>query len=174
MAEVKVDVKGVRQLNKELEKLRAAITDKKLRRRITRKAAKPIIDHARLNAPQLKQGTETYRYNTPKLIGRIRAPKGLGVKVATYQKGNLAGSIRALSLRRAVRTVIGPFVRKRGNPKGTFGPGARRFDAYYAQMVFGSAKAFQRKIMITALNAMSGVSISIIRKELDKQIKKNS
>lgn len=163
---------GIKELRKALENVSVAISDPKKKKSALRKAAKPVQDKAQQIAPKLRKGTEHYRYDTPKVSGKLRAPKGMGRKIATYLKGNLAGAIKVLSLRKSVRAVIGPFVRKRGDGRGTFGPGSRKFDAYYAQMVFGSAKAFQRKVMIAALNQARALSIKILEKELQRALKK--
>jgi hypothetical protein len=167
-----IELDGVKELRKALENVSVAITDGKQKKKTLRKAAKPVQNKARQIAPKLKKGTEHYRYDTPKVSGKLRAPKGMGRRIATYLKGNLAGAIKVLSLRKSVRAVVGPFVRKRGDGRGTFGPGSRKFDAYYAQMVFGSAKAFQRKVMIAALNQTRGASVQVIEKELKKITKK--
>lgn len=167
-------ITGLDDLNKELTRLRLAVGSKKTLQKISRKASKPVVEAARRNAPQLKKGEETYRYDTPKLIGKLRAPKGFGRVVATYKKGNLAGAIRALNLRKTIYAIIGPFIRKRGDGAGTYGPGTRRFDGYYAQMVFGSAVKFQRKVMISALQSKAASAKRIIAKEIDIVIKENT
>jgi len=167
-----IDIEGVDDISRALRNLAKEINDPKEKRKTMRKAAIPVRDSARKIAPKLKKGTSTFRYDTPKLIGKIRAPRGKGVRIAEYLKGNLAGAIRVLNLRKAVSAIVGPKVSKRGKSTGKFGPGTRRFDAYYAQMVFGSAKAFQRRVMIQALRQKQSEAVSIIRKEVKKQLKK--
>lgn len=169
-----LDVEGINKLEKQLQKLSKAVGDKKTKRRIVRKGAKPIVDTARNIAPKLKKGKSHFRYDTTKLVSGLRAPKGKGNRIAEYMKGNLAGAIRVLSLRKSVRAILGPKVSKRSKSSGRFGPGTRRFDAYYAQMVFGSAKAFQRKVMISALQQKRGQAVEIIGNETAKVIKKNT
>lgn len=96
----------------------------------------------------------------------------MGVRIAEYVKGNLAGAIMIINLRRAASIIVGPKVSKRGKGKGKFGPGTGRFDAYYAQMVFGSAKAFQRRVMIKALQQSKAQAITTIGDEVEKELKK--
>ena len=167
-----MQIEGIDAVAKALKKLGQEVADTKNKRQILRKAGKPVVESAQSIAPKLKRGEVHYRYNTPKLSNKLRAPKGSGVIEAEYRKGNLAGAIRVLSLRRAITAIIGPKVAKRGKGRGKFGPGTRNFDAYYAQMVFGSAKAFQRRVMSAALQQSKGEAISVIESETAKVIKK--
>lgn len=48
------------------------------------------------------------RYSTPKVVGSLRAPKGSGRIVATYQPGNLQKSFRTLTFRRSKAVFVGP------------------------------------------------------------------
>ena len=73
-----------------------------------------------------------YRYNTAKLTKKIRAPKGSGNIVATYQPGNLGRSISVLKFSRAKSKVfVGAKLARR--PTGNFS--GRRTDGYYLHMV---------------------------------------
>jgi len=141
----------VREVQKDLQNLVRGIKNKKAKKAILRDAAKPVIQTARVIAP--KAARIHYRYDTPKLSGKLRAPQGLGRKVATYKPGHLAGSIKVLNVRKFFnRLFVGPLIRRRtSNTTGTFGPGTGRFDAFYAQMVFGSAIRFRDKVTAAAL-----------------------
>lgn len=106
-------------------------------------AAVPVEQIARARVPV---GSKVhFRYSTPKVDNRRRAPRGMGRAIAAYNPGNLRGSIRTLQFPRAVDAVfVGPKLAKRGG-KGTYGPG--RPDGYYAHMVekgtkFMSARPF--------------------------------
>ena len=174
-----LQLEGVEQLTKAIQNVAIEISDPKLKRKINRKAAKPIVKAAREIAPELQTRYAQkidgklgkVRYGTPKAVASIRAPRNKGVRIATYLKGNLAGAIRVLALRKAISAIVGPFVKKRGQGQGVFGPGTRKFDAYYAQMVYGSAKAFQRRVMIKALQIGSGQSVKSIEDDLRREIK---
>lgn len=167
-----VQVEGIEQLSKALQNVAVQIGDAKTKRKVLRKAGIIVRDAAQKIAPRNKRRAVSYRYGTPKLSGNLRAPKGKGVRIAEYLRGNLAGAIRVLGLRKAARAIIGPKVSKRGNSKGRFGPGTRRFDAYYAQMVFGSAKAFQRQVMVRALQQTTGQATDAIERELKTELTK--
>lgn len=135
-------------------------------------AAVPVVDKSQSLAPK---GVDIhYRYSTPKLIRSMRAPKGLGVKVAQYQPGNLSGAVRILKLQRAkVAVYVGPKITKSG--KGSFGQG--RYDAYYAHMVeFGTRHSAPRPFMRPAAKAAQGevvrrveVSVRILLRKYAKQ-----
>lgn len=78
-----------------------------------------------------------YRYSTPKLTKKLRAPKGMGVVVASYLPGNLKQSIRVLQFKRSKSAVfIGAKLAKGQSPKGRFGTGSKA-DGYYMHMVEG-------------------------------------
>lgn len=66
-----------------------------------------------------------YRYSTPKLNNRLKAPKGMGNIVATYTPGNLRSSVQILKFRRSKAVFVGPKVQR----------SAKTPDGYYAHMV---------------------------------------
>lgn len=151
-------------------------------RNILEQASRPIVEAARANAPV---GTKThYRYNTPKLTNLLRAPNGLGVRVATYRPGNLRDSIKAIFFRRAPHSVfIGP-VRSR-NPKGTFGPdypfvyeggtfASTRTDGFYAAWIeFGAPEVgiSPQPFMRPAANTAGPVAMKKVIDLLDRRVK---
>ena len=108
-----------------------------------------------------------YRYATPKLLRGLRAPKGMGVKVATYLPGNLAKSARVLKFRRAKSKVfVGARVAK-GNASGVFGQGAR-VDGYYLAMVESgpNRNPFWRAAVASAENG----TLSVMLREWQKLV----
>ena len=175
-----LEIDGIEQLTAAMQNVAVQIGDRKTKRNVLRKAGNVVRDAARSIAPKMKRkgqrlesgGYGHVRYDTPKISNKLKAPKGMGVRIAEFVKGNLSGAIRILSLRRTANIIVGPKVSKRGSSKGKFGPGTRRFDAYYAQMVFGSAKAFQRRVMIRALQQSSAQATNLIGREVEKEIKK--
>lgn len=170
-------IEGIEEITKAMQNVALHIGDVKTKRHVLRRAAIIVRDAARSIAPRNKTRKVSYRYNTPKISGKLRAPKGMGVKIAEYLRGNLAGAITVFTFRKIAGAIIGPKVSKRGSGSGRFGPGTRRFDAYYAQFIFGSAKAFQRQVMIKALQQTSGQVVDSIEKgvrtELEKVARKN-
>ena len=122
----------------------------KERRKILRKAARPMVEAARANAPV--SSAVHFRYSsTDKASGRIRAPKGKGKIVAKYVPGNLKNSIRTLTFRRDRSAVyVGPKIAKRQTGFKTYGSNKTTVDAYYAHMVeYGTrhypARGYMRK-----------------------------
>lgn len=121
-------------------------------------AAVPVVQIAQARAPV---GSVVHkRYSTPKVNRALRAPKGMGQVVATYNPGNLRGAVRTLHFRRAVNAVfVGPKIAK-GGGKGTFGP--NRPDAYYAHMVeHGTIHTPAKPFMLPA--AQEGLPIAYRR-----------
>lgn len=118
---------------KEAELLKAAkkinalgtAVSRRQRKAMLRKGALIIRDAARANVPVADEPTK--RYNTPKLDGKLKAPKGQGVVVQEYDPGTLRDDINVKSLRRTADLFVGP------------GTGSR-ITAYWAHWIeFGTA-----------------------------------
>lgn len=162
--------KTVKRINAVLSKVK----DPKKKREILLKASELIKDKARRLAPVGKprggvlSGAVSALYNSPKLIGGLRAPRGRGVIKARFQPQNLRLSIRALNLKNTSRVFIGPRVKKR-LPKRV-GTSERNANAFYTQMVYGSARAFQKNVMINALQSTKGRAAQIVASETRKEL----
>lgn len=127
------------------------------------KAAKPYIMAVRLAAP--KADKEVKRYDTPKLTGKIRAPKGSGVVVARYAPGNAGRSFQSLRLRRVKNAVVvGPKRAKGLAARGTFS--GRRVDGYYVGMLDK-----KRPFVGAAWRVARPAVLSNIRKVYQRKIK---
>lgn len=101
-------------------------TAKKDTDRVLKEAAGPLRAAIAGRAPQ--SDAPHFRYSTPKIAGKLRAPKGRGVVKATYQPGNLSKSFQVLNFRRAkYAKFVGPKIDKQG--------GGKMPDGYYAHMV---------------------------------------
>lgn len=106
-----------------------------------------------------------YRYSTPKLNNKLRAPKGMGKIVATYYPGNLGTSIRVLRFARAQSKVfVGAKLAKGVSPQGNFGRGARA-DGYYLHMVekgtrFASARPFFRNAIERSRSRVNSIMLT--------------
>lgn len=101
------------------------------------------------------------RYSTPKISNRLRAPKGSGVIVATYQPGNLQKSVSTLRFRRSKAVFIGPKIDKSG--------GGRMPDGYYAHMVnFGTQYQAAQRFVEAGVNVAGNTSLRLAT-ELMKQ-----
>lgn len=134
-------------------------------------AAQPLQEKAAQNAP--KSTRTHYRYNTPKLVRKLRAPNGKGVKVATYGPGNLARSIKTLSFRRMKRSVlVGPKLARTAKGKFTT---SGRVDGYYASFVEAGTRkqSGKRYLKGAAVSARSAV-IRRLSSSLEKQLQRKA
>lgn len=169
--------KELRDLFKRLDKVVEPFQDRKTRIRLLRPGAREVAREAELRTPTSNR--PHFTYNTPKISKRRRAPKGQGVKKNKYVPGNLAKSIKALVFRRSSDLYIGPKFNRRGARQGgqVFGQTRGKTDPFYAQMLYGSALAFQRRILIPALQSAAPRAFrkveDAVRKEIEKQAKKN-
>lgn len=135
-------------LNAELEATLRALqdvpkqfTDAKVRTAL-RHALQPVLRTAKALTPK---GTKVhYRY---KGGGLKKKPKGQGVIVAAYKPGNLRKSLSILSFRRAKRSMfVGPALKLGASS------GQKKYDGYYAHMLYGNAEAFRKRIGEVALS----------------------
>lgn len=167
---ISIDKKDIQELNNKLANLGKSLDDKTLRK-LMRKNAKPFIQAARLKAPVSRR--IVHRYNTPKLSGKLRAPKGSGKIVASYSPGNLGRSINTLPLRRLKRAIIiGPKKQKRNNA-GLF-RGAR-VDGFYAHFVeFGTRYTQAKPFVAPAWSQTRNQVLRGIESDLNKLILKKA
>jgi len=107
-----------------------------------------------------------YRYNTSKLTKKLRAPKGLGNKVASYSPGNLGRSMNVLKFSRAKSKVfVGAKLARRATGKFT----GRRTDGYYLHMVEQGTKHSQAKPFFGASWARSKDRVfGIMKREFER------
>lgn len=164
--EIDEAIKKLKSLPKEFSK--------KEKRKVLRKAAKPLIEAARNNIP--RSSKPHYRYKTSKASQSIKAPKGKGKIVATYYPGNLRRSIRAMTFRKSSDIFVGPRVARRGKGGRTFK--GRRVDGFYAnQMEFGNKNhagfAYMRKAIPTATSKVQSIIIREAKKTVEDFAKKN-
>ena len=125
-------------------------------------AAKSILSSSGLKIPGIARKVEGFK-------GAVSATYSGGKIRGRYFPGNLEKSLRILNLKKTENVFIGPKInRKQG--AGTFGKSESRANAFYAQMVFGSALAFGKKITQRALQVASPQAISIIDREVTKSV----
>ena len=99
------------------------------------------------------------RYRTAKVIKGIRAPKGSGNIVATYQPGNLKRSFKTLKFRRSEAVFVGPKV------------GGNAADGYYAHMVeFGTIHQRAQNFVQAAVQAAGSQTLSFAAELLARRI----
>lgn len=156
------------ELHERIKRLANSMDDKLVKKLLT-KASKPYRSAAKAKAPVNPGPEPNRRYSTPKLTGKLKAPKGMGNVVATYAPGNLKRSIRKIALRQLVKAIlIGPKKQKK-NTKGNFA--GNRVDGYYANMVEGGTKyADPQPFLEPAWLETQGTVLRNIETELSKHI----
>jgi len=167
---------------KRIQIVLSRIQDRKTRQKITREAG-VLVQQAARKHPAVQPGKiRTIKgkrvvsaiYNTPKLVGKIRAPRGQGVVRSFILPGNLKRSVQVLNLKRTASTFIGPRVTRR--TRKYFGRSEKTASGFYAQMLFGSAIAFRKRVMESALSSTSSRVIRLIsikaKKIIDTEAKR--
>ncbi len=150
-----------------LEKLEKEFTVKE-RKRIMRPGAKILQSAIAANARRSKK--VHLRYNTGKVDKGIRAPKGSGNVVATYDPGNLARAIAIFNFRRSNSLHVGPKVAKGQNTYGHFS--GRRVDAFYAGWIeYGTVNMRARPYIRPALAAAKGKVGKAITEAVRRKVK---
>ena len=139
MSDVFVKVEGVEAMRAALQKL-ARFMNKEKQREIAVSGADAALPAMVSEVPVREDGKARGYYRN-------------GKKVATFLPGNLKGATmeigkRRIKVRKAGIAIIGPIKSQKKNPPRSGEYGRRKFDGYYAQMVYGSAKAYQRKVVI--------------------------
>lgn len=162
---ISVEVKGIEDAVASLRKFGSVVADN--RQRIAALGGAYAASAAESAAP--RSSAPHYRYSTAKVNRNIRAPKGMGNKVATYYPGNLGNSIRVLKFPRAKSKVyVGARLAKGQNPSGVFGRGARA-DGYYLHMVEEGTKNYKgRDFFVNAIKRASPRIYSIMLREWEK------
>lgn len=121
------------------------------------KAAGLLVSAIKGRAPESEQSHK--RYATSKVIKGIRAPKGFGQVVATYQPGNLKKSFRTLKFRRSPAVFVGPKV------------GTAKADGYYAHWVeFGTENQRPKMFVQQAVAAVGSTVLRLVTELLGKRI----
>ncbi len=172
---ISIDSEIKRELAELKQKLYAISANAKKESQAAFKEAAPILISAiQARAPQSDK--PHYRYSTPKLSGKLRAPNGSGKIVATYMPGNLRRSFRTFAFRKSASIHVGPKIDKQGTG-GVFS-GART-DAYYAHWAeFGApaiglaATPFVRPAVSAAGAITLKFAAEILRRLIEKTAKR--
>lgn len=147
--------------------------DVRTRRKVLRRAARPMVQAARNNVPV--SSAPHFRYGSSgKLAANIRAPKGKGKKIAKYVPGNLKKSIKVLTFRRDRTGVyVGPKLAKRRSGFKTYGATSGTVDGYYAHIVeFGSRFQPARGYMRKAFSQTKGQVVKNVEFGIAAEVKK--
>lgn len=146
---------------KKIEGLGEAVT-KRQRKAMLRKAAIIIRDQARANVPISPRPTKIYK--SPKLNGKLRAPKGQGRVVAQFEPGTLKDDINVKSLRKSPDLFVGP-----GTNRG--------ITAFWAAWIeFGNSKikgvGYMRRAVAAKKEAALTQLVTDARKLFERTIKR--
>lgn len=137
---------------KRLEQFGAAMAEDNTK--ILEYAAIPLVDELQRRAPV---GTRVhYRYSTAKADRGMRAPKGMGSKIATYKPGNLKRAFRTLKFRRSKDLFVGVKLAK-GTKGGVFGDS--KFDGYYLHWLEFGRKGMSAKPIVRPSVATAGKTV---------------
>lgn len=175
MAKIRVDNETAREIE-QLKKRLYAISDnaKKQSQTAFKQAAPILISAIQGRAPQ--SDAPHYRYKTPKIAGKLRAPNGMGKIHATYIPGNLKRSFKTLVFRKSASVYVGPKLDKQGSG-GTFS--GQRVDGYYAHwMEYGAPEAgigprpFVRPAVSAAGDTTLRLATQFLKREIEKAAKK--
>lgn len=155
-----IQIEGKVEAINEISDFLKAIRNPEFRRKVAQIGSFPVVEAARKLAPESK--AIHYRYSK-------------GQKVATFYPGNLRRSIMDITQRRkslqrkTTNAIIGPYILSRGSAATGVFKGAR-VDPYYAQFIYGSAKAFGSKVMVRALIETRGQVLDLMRKAVDGKV----
>lgn len=121
------------------------------------RAAEILVGAIKRNTPI--GSTPHSRYSTAKVSKSIRAPKGMGNVVATYQPGNLQRSFRVLKFRRSEAVFVGPKLN------------LKRADGYYAHWVeFGTKHQKGQKFVSYTVSSVGNQVLYYITELLGKRV----
>jgi len=148
--------KEVRDIMKTLAKL--PIDVRKERKRILRKAAKPLVAMAQTKAPIMRSRRQV----------TITLKDGSKLK---YYPNNLRLAIRVLDFRKSADVFVGPKVTRRRKAGEEYGRSGNKVDAFYAAMIeHGTRNMTARPYMRPAYEGTKGQVIGIIRSEVEKLV----
>lgn len=126
MVDIKISEKEVMHAVQKVDALGKAVTPRQ-RKAMLRKAAVIIRDEARKNVPISDRPTLVY--DTPKVSGKLKAPKGQGRIKLKLDPGTLRDDINVKSLRRSRDLFVG------------VGTGRKRSIAFWAHWLeFGNSQ----------------------------------
>ena len=157
VASIQIDVRDFnRQVERSTARMRRTLDDyqDKDRAKVVRAGANAIAAAARRNPGFSDSSSPHYR--------------GTGSNRITYNPGNLRRSLKRLPIKSRLNAFVGPlFARRKSTEYGKVG---QPVDGYYAAMIFGSAAAFERRVLIPALRRGTPTAIGKMSRMTDKAI----
>ena len=149
----------VRKINLTLEKLLAEFQNIPERKRMIKKAAKPMVAEIKAQTPVSAKAHKRYAKQA-KLIQSIRTPKGMGEVIEVIESGRLRDSIGFIPLRYSSAIFIGP----KGLRKKIGAP-------YYAAWPeFGTIHMRKTPYMRPGFEMTKGIVLKNIEKEYTKKV----
>jgi len=151
-----LDPREVRAIMRVLNNLPVDI--RKERKRILRKAAKPLVESAQAKAPVLRDRRQ------------VNVTLRDGSKL-TYYPNNLRLAIRVLAFRKTQDVFVGPKISHKRKAGEQYGKSRAKVDAFYAAMLeYGTRNMTARPYMRPAWEATQGEVMRIIRSEVAKLV----
>lgn len=166
MATEIINLNEVRDVSRRIEAALNEVVYAKERKEIAHRAARFVVFAARARAPRSKRAHYAYHNVANKKTGSVTNQR------TKYLPGNLAFSIRVIGgLKRTIRAIIGPRILKSPRSK-VYGRSPKNVNAYYAQMIYGSASGFRAAVMAKALIEQETRVLTFIEKEVFKNVKR--
>lgn len=150
------------ELEAAIKKLNGIGLALKDRKKLLAKSAKILQKEIRSN---IKDSDEPhFRYATPKVSSKLKAPKGEGNKVATYYPGNLRRSIQVLRFRKSPDVFVGHRKKNGQGAKGEFK--GSRVDGFYLWFLEFGTKFFAAKKYVK--NAYNAKKVTVAKDIIDR------
>jgi hypothetical protein len=181
---IRLSEADLRDFNADIVKLLKQIKNEKAIEAIVYPASEIIRDRAKQLTPVAeprKRQKGFRREFSPKRLrpdvlyfykkeGAKRAGKGKGKIRYKYGLGNIKSSIQVISKEKGYKTpigIIGPMFTK---VKTAINPNEKRFNGWYAHMIFGGAKQFGEKVTYRALRDSKTMVFNQISAEVNKYL----
>ena len=172
MIDIDISIRGNAQVEAAVKILRRKISEKAALRKIARPDAKVVA--AGMRAAQF--AAEGSKYNTPKKIHYSYAGKK---RKSQFIPGHLEKSIREIGedkrlYRKFSELYVGPIYTRKAGGGGSFTGRKGKADAYYAHMMFGSAKAYESRVIQKGFDSVKSIAGALVLKEAEKVINKEA
>lgn len=181
---IRLSEADLRDFNADIVKLLKQIKNEKAIERIVYPASEIIRDRAKQLTPVAeprKRQKGFKRELSPKRLrpdvlyfykkeGARKAGKGKGKIRYKFGLGNIKSSIQVISKEKGYKTpigIIGPMFTKL---KSVINPNEKRYNGWYAHMIFGGAKQFGEKVTYRALRDSKTMVFNQIRADVDKYL----
>ena len=181
---IRLSEADLRDFNADIVKLLKQIKNEKAIEAIVYPASEIVRDRAKQLTPVAeprKRQKGFRREFSPKRLrpdvlyfykkeGAKRAGKGKGKIRYKFGLGNIKSSIQVISKEKGYKTpigIIGPMFTKL---KSVINPNEKRFNGWYAHMIFGGAKQFGEKVTYRALRDSKTLVFNQISAEVNKYL----